>query len=233
MKTHVIHMSDELSVKMTNDAVVSLNKFNIEYELFAGIKGKAGYKILKDFGVVPSSYVHDYDWTDGTIGCLTSHYILWDICANQDQPFLIMEQDAVVVRDPIEILDSIESICHLDAYLPFENQNKDPDYKHIDHYNANIEKYEPGVHMYPRNRFYESRNITGSVFRGAYGYIITPKGAREVLSFIKKHGAFQADACLCQRASPIQRANSTYVRLNPYFETLDIQRTKSLRKPLS
>ena len=34
MKTHVIYMSEnEFSVKMTEDTIKSLNKFEIEYEL--------------------------------------------------------------------------------------------------------------------------------------------------------------------------------------------------------
>lgn len=226
MKTFVIYLSgNEFSVQMTAEAEESLKKFNIEYELFDGVVGRAGIKVLDSFGVRPSAHVSQKQWTDGTIGCLASHYILWNKCANQDEPFLILEQDGVLVRDPREILPFIKNVCHLDAYLPFQSGND----AHFELYNANIEKYEPGVKKHPENTFYIGNEVTGSSFRGTYGYIITPKGAREVLDFISRHGAFPSDKCLCSKATDIQRANSTYVRLNKFFTTLKIQKDYSLR----
>ena len=49
------------------------------------------------------------------------------------------------------------------------------------------------------------------------------------LEFTKKHGAFPADACLCEAATFLQRANSTHVRLKPFFNRLDVQRKFSMR----
>ena len=221
---------NEFSVKMTEDATRSLESFGIDYELFDGVLGKNGINVLKSYGVKPSAYVPVETWTSGTIGCLASHYLLWQECANQEEPFLILEQDAVVIRDPREILDLIENVCHMDAYLPFESENN---LDHFSVYNKNLEIYKPGVKKYPTNVFYsgKSSEVTGNVFRGAYAYIITPQGAKLVLKFIEKYGAFPADACLCQRACDRQRANSTYVRLNPFFENLNIQRSFSSRNP--
>ena len=230
MKTYVIYMSNnEFSLKMTKDAIKSLQEFNIDYELFDGVVGREGVHILESFGVKPSAHVAREHWTDGTIGCLASHYLLWDKCADQDESFLILEQDGVLIRDPREIIDQIEFACHLDAFLPFNNGNKDPEYNHFEEYNKSMSVYVPGVSEHPNNKFYGSNKITGNVFRGTYGYIITPKGAKAVLNFINNHGAFPSDGCLCERAMPRDRANSTYVRLNPFFENLKIQKEFSLR----
>ena len=230
MKAYVIYMSgNEFSVKMTEDTIKSLEAFNIEYEMFDGVVGRDGVKVLESFGVQPSAHADRDQWTPGTIGCLASHYLLWDKCANQEEPFLILEQDGVLIRDPREIVDQVEFACHLDSFLPFNNSIKDPDYNHFDEYNKSMLIYKPGVSKHPENVFYGSNDVTGNVFRGAYGYIITPEGARAVLNFIKKYGAFPADRCLCERAMPRQRANSTYVRLNPFFESIEIQRKFSSR----
>ena len=227
MKTHVIYMSEnEFSVKMTEDTIASLGKYNIEYELFDGVKGREGIGVLKSHGVVPSAHVKQREWSDGTIGCLASHYILWDQCSKQDEPFLILEQDGVLIRDPREILPDIDKVCHLDAYLPFDLETG---LAHFEFYTANLEIEDPGVKEHPVNRFYETNDITGSCFRGAYGYIIKPEGAKEILDFVKNHGIFPADRTICSSATHIQRARSTYVRLNPFFESLDKQRTFSSR----
>lgn len=227
MKTHVIYMSEnEFSVKMTEDTIASLEKYNIEYELFDGVKGREGIGVLKSYGVVPSAHVKQREWTDGTIGCLASHYILWDQCSKQDEPFLILEQDGVLIRDPREILPDIDKVCHLDAYLPFDLETG---LAHFEKYNASLEIENPGVKEHPVNRFYGNNDITGSCFRGTYGYIIKPEGAKEIIEFVENHGAFPSDRCLCSNATHIQRARSTYVRLNPFFQSLDEQRKFSLR----
>jgi len=230
MKAHVIYLSgDEFSVKMTKDAVASLEKFNIEYELFDGVLGREGISVLESFGAKPSVYVKRHEWTNGTIGCLASHYILWDKCSKQDEPFLIIEQDGILIRDPRDLLPDIKKVCHLDAYLPFDNLIKTKGYNHFDVYNTNLNNCVPGVSQHPENVFYDNSTKTGSTFRGTYGYIITPDGAKDILNFITNHGAFPSDRCLCTNATHLQKANSSYVRLNPFFENLNIQRKYSSR----
>lgn len=230
MKTHIIYLSgNEFSETMVKDTIKSLNKFDIEYELFDGVLGRKGIDVLNSYNVKPSAHVDITNWTDGTIGCLASHYLLWEKCSKQDQPFLILEQDAVLVRDPREILHLIESACHLDAHLPFNNSGAITEHEHFKVYNESMKQFIKGVKRHPFSNFYEDKTVTGNTFRGAYGYIITPKGAKQILDFINRHGIFPADACLCSRAMDIQRVNSTYVRLNPFFETLDLQRKFSSR----
>ena len=226
MKAYIVYLSgNEFSVEMATQAEESLKEFEIEYELFDGVVGNDGIALLNSYGVNPSAHINMREWSAGTIGCLASHYLLWDKCANQNEPFLIIEQDGVVIRDPREILEEVTGVCHLDAYLPFESG----DDEHYKTYDENLKKYEPGVKAHPKNYFYGGNKITGSTFRGTYGYLITPKGAQDVLKFIKNHGAFPSDKCLCEKATDIQRANSSYVRLNKFFKTLKLQKDYSLR----
>ena len=233
MQTRVVYMSgNEFSVNITKETTKSLEDFGIEYELFDGVKGRDGIKILNNLNIVPSAYVEKRDWTDGIIGCLASHVLLWEECSRQEESYLIIEQDGVLIKDPRSLLPLIDTVCHLDAYLPFDNsKTASTALEYFQLYNERVALEEPGVKNYPKNKFYDDNNITGSCFRGTYGYIITPKGAKEVLDFIKTKGAFPSDRCLCSKATHLQRSNSTYVRLNPFFNSLDVQRKWSLRIP--
>jgi glycosyl transferase, family 25 len=230
MKTHIIHLSqNDFSVKMANETIESLKKFNIEYELFDGVVGNKGIEILSSqHNVFPSSHISKTHWSDGTIGCLASHYLLWDKCSKQDEPFLILEQDAILIKDPRELLPEIKKVCHLDAYLPFENQKNIK--THFEEYNKAVEKYKPGISKHPKNQFYgKNKLMGGGCFRGCYGYIMTPSGAKDIINFISNYGAFPSDGCINFRATNIERANSTYVRLNPFFQSLKLQKQYSLR----
>jgi len=230
MKTYIVYLSqNEFSNKMAKETIESLKPFNIEYELFDGVVGKDGIEVLESHNRFPSAYINQNQWTDGTIGCLASHYLLWDKCSKQSEPFLILEQDAIVVRDPREILNNIDKICHLDAINPFDLDREN----HFDYYNSQIEISTPGVSKYPTNKFYGekvSKIVPDGSFRGTYGYIITPKGAQDIINWTKNHGVLPSDACLNHQATHLQRSNSTYVRLNPFFTTLEIQAKYSLRK---
>lgn len=228
MQTFLIYLSqNNFSVKMAKETINSLESFGIEYELFDGVVGNKGKEVLTSHNVFPSIHAEKGGWTAGTIGCLASHYLLWDKCSKQDEPFLVLEQDAVIVRDPRELLPEIKKICHLDGTNPFDLDDKN----HFEYYNSQMEKYTPGVKRYPFNTFYgENKIFPKGCFRGTYGYIIKPEGAKDILEFIKNHGLFPSDACLNHSATYLQRANSTYVRLNSFFSSLEIQSKYSFRK---
>ena len=230
MKTYIIHLpNNNFSVKMTNETIKSLESFNIEYELFNGVEGRNGVEILSKHNKYPSAYFDMEEWSDGTIGCLASHYLLWDKCSKQDEPFLVLEQDAIVVRDPRDIVNEVKNVCHLDAHLPFDLEREN----HFDYYNKRIKIDKQGVSEYPKGNFYRGKVrklIPQGCFKGAYGYIITPSGAKDIISWTDKHGLLPADGCLNHKSTYLQRTNSTYVRLNPFFKTLELQAKHSLRK---
>ena len=151
-----------------------------------------GIKILNNLNIVPSAYVEHRDWTDGTIGCLASHVLLWEECSRQEESYLIIEQDGVLIKDPRSLLPLIDTVCHLDAYLPFDNsKTASTALEYFQLYNERVALEEPGVKNYPKNKFYDDNNITGSCFRGTYGYIITPKGG-----FIHFSGEEQVESTL-------------------------------------
>ena len=230
MQTRVVYMSgNEFSVNITKETTKSLENFGIEYELFDGVKGREGISILKNHNISPSAYVKQQDWTDGTIGCLASHFLIWHECSKQTEPFLVLEQDGILIKDPRPLLPLINTVCHLDAYLPFDSDDRPED--HFESYNQMVKQEKPGVQKHPENKFYGSNKITGSTFRGTYGYIITPKGAQDVVNFLKTKGAFPSDRSLCTSATDLQRSSCTYVRLNPFFSSLNLQRKWSLRIP--
>jgi len=224
-KTHIIYLKDnDFSCEMKEDAIKSCEKFNIEYELFNGIKAEESKDFLIKKGVNPSKKFSLDDWTPGTIGCFASHYSLWEKCVEENENFLILEHDGVIIRNPNEIIPLIDDVCHLDSIIPFNDNEVD----YFKKYDNEVYDYKGGVIKYPVNKFYGDDEF-GSTFRGLYGYILTPKGAFKLLNFVSKYGALPADKSVCERAVNLQRSSSTYVRLNPFFKSVEIQRKYSTR----
>ena len=51
----------------------------------------------------------------GLKGCLLSHYRLWKKCIASAKPMMILEHDAIVLREVLEnLLDKFEDVLHLD-----------------------------------------------------------------------------------------------------------------------
>jgi glycosyl transferase, family 25 len=75
----------------------NLARIGLAFELFAGIDGFRGEHV----GI--SRYSEAAAWRDlyrpmtvGEIGCLASHYLLWQRCMDAREPFVIMEDDVEV-----------------------------------------------------------------------------------------------------------------------------------------
>lgn len=230
MKTFIIRLKGhELSEKLARECAQSCESLNIKYELFDAFTKQNGIKLLTNYNVQSSVLVHDDEWTDGTIGCLASHYFLWRKCIETKEPFFILEHDGIVLRDPSVLLNQIQYACHLDKFSPFNS--KDDSVNHRQKYDKLTESSTSNnVLPYPQGRFYGDQTITGTCFRGAHGYIINPSGARKVVEFIDTFGAYPADMCLCDGAMHIQQTEESFVKLNGFFDTLQKHREYSTRK---
>jgi len=231
MKTYIIYLKDnDLSIKLAKDAQKSCERFGLEYEMFDGVPADKAIDVMKLHDLKPSNSVKKEVWTKGTIGCVASHFLLWKKCSEQDENFVIMEHDGLIIRDPRLIENDVVHACHLDASVAF-NSNYDADSEEwFYHYEKSfIDNNKPGVRDHPSVKFYGNQDIIGGTFRGAYGYMITPAGAKRLVNFVRKYGVYPADQCLCETAVKLQRAKSTYVRLHPFFKTLNKQRENTTR----
>ena len=83
----------------------------------------------------------------------------------------------------------MESIKHLDGHLPFDLTRNN----HFDYYNKKVKEDREGLKEYPKSKFYNgkvNKLIPEGCFKGAYGYIITPQGAKDILNWTNNNDYF-------------------------------------------
>lgn len=111
MKAYIIHLSKiENSLKSALRLKKELKQFNIRSELFEGSYGDVTKEQYQHMNRMhhpwtfkgpkkPVSEEHKIrQSTPGVIGCFDSHYRLWEKCVELDQPIMIFEDDAQVIR---------------------------------------------------------------------------------------------------------------------------------------
>lgn len=230
MKTYIIYLpGNELSTKLANQAIKSTMSIGVDAELFVGVNRDAAEQFFADNNIRLGPSDGATSWSPGTMGCFASHYSMWKLCCDIDQPVTVLEHDAIMLRNPTSILNQVVDVCHLDMFMPFNSGIPEDSEMHFKWYNEHVMLYQPGVTDYPSHAFYDTRSITGDCFRGAYGYIIKPSAAKRIINFVHEFGAFPADRAICSRVVKLQKSLCTYVRLNPFFKTLRSQRVFSTR----
>lgn len=149
-------------------------------------------------------YMEDYglEWTWGTgykgmthkpyggdhwsrVACFLSHYMLWLQCARSDSDYLILEHDAVFVRDfePFEF----ESICMINDPLGATPRG--------DWWSEQMQKRGDGV--WPKTTVFDDSRPDG--LAGGSAYVIKPKAAKALVYLVDKIGAWPNDAIICRQ----------------------------------
>lgn len=116
MKSFIIHLSKiESSLKSALKLKSQLESFNIQVELFEGSYGnvaKINYTSIgrkcHNWGFKGPDILYSEEFKDelsspGVIGCFDSHYRLWEKCVELNEPILIFEDDASIVRNFIPV----------------------------------------------------------------------------------------------------------------------------------
>ena len=171
-----------------------LSNFEINAELFEGSYGN----IIKDTYSKLNRKHHPWtfkgpdnpvseEWkleqsTPGVIGCFDSHYRLWEKCVELDEPIMIFEDDAQVIREymPVEFDDVLS--------LVFSHEKKMRQYIHLLEDPAGIPQALP----------YKPASMPG-----AAGYIIKPHAAKIIVD--EYHNSFlPADNAMNQHLVKIQ-----------------------------
>lgn len=231
MKAFIIRIKGhELSEELAEVSFEHAEQLGYDVQYFNGISQKKNIaKAFLEENLTCNKDGADISTNWGTQGCFISHFKLWKHCVKLDEPIVVMEHDGLPIRNCESLISEVEHVCHLDAVLPF-NTDTESEEDHFEHYNEKVEKWiEDGVRPYEKSKFYGKTGLTGYFFRGAYGYLLKPAGAQRLIDFCKVYGAFPADQCMCINAVNIQRANSTYVRLHPFFKDLNTQRKYTTR----
>ena len=200
-----------VSEELSRDCLQSLKKFNYSADIFPAIYGKEivsrewkTYKLKFRDGTKQSRQ------NIGIKGCFLSHYLLWNRVIETRKPLLILEHDAVCLREIPKNLyvDQHYDVLNLDAYSRLKEDYEDhltwptvPGY---------IKHGSPGMPM--------SMVTTNQChIPGAHAYIIQPSGARKIVDYTNQVGALPADIALNNIVLGLYRSYTSYFRINKRY----------------
>jgi len=210
--SYVITMQGEaISENLAKECVESAEKFGIKPEIFPAIHGKdinvQWYKHnLKDFKF--NQRIKKIN--PGMVGCLISHLSLWKKCIELQQPILIFEHDAIVIREiPHSIIAKFEDVCNLDWL-----SRRTTDYDRQVQINRG-----DNVHLYMKKRppYSGLELYNKSHIKGAHAYIIKPQGAQKLVDFVWASGALAPDVVINSVSCLLTYSETSYCRINPSF----------------
>ena len=191
MKARVITLiDDEYSVRAAERCVDSAN---IPVEVFMAVTRDDAPDLMKDL---------ELDWTWGTgyrgmihkpyggdhwsrVACFLSHYMLWTQCAKLDEELLILEHDAVFIRDfePFEY----DSICMINDPRGATPKGE---------WWAG-EMIKRGEGTWPKTEVFSNERPDG--LAGGSAYLIKPHAAKLLLRIVDMVGAWPNDAIICRQ----------------------------------
>lgn len=112
------------------------------------------------------------------LACFLSHKKAWEYVIEIDQPCVILEDDAVLVRDFYRILDEVNTLKNID-FINLEVHGR----RKLIAKSAEFNLYNGSYQLFS---LYQDRSGTG-------GYILYPDGARKLIDFMKKRPIGLAD----------------------------------------
>lgn len=124
------------------------------------------------------------------LGCAMSHMLLWELCADRGEPILVLEHDAVFVREWPELEWS--GICMVNDPTGATPRGA--------WWASRMEKRGPGVWSKTRVRDPLERIPDG--LAGNSAYVLHPHSARELLALYRAVGVWPNDATMCEQLVP-------------------------------
>jgi len=172
MKTYVINLPKDSERKVFQEK--QLQNLNIDYEIINAVStndiSKQTYK------------KHKNDWQrplrDVEVACYYSHQILWREIIKEEEPALILEDDALLSKCMPNILKELASLQNID-YINLEVVGRK---KIVSRKAQMLSSCDTKLY-----RLYLDRNGTG-------GYILFPSGAKKLLALEAKSGIGLSDA---------------------------------------
>lgn len=170
-----------------------IDSANIEVRRFPACSANRAERVLEGMGI---------EWTWGRgyrgldhkpyggdyaarVGCFVSHYMLWKHCKTINEPVLILEHDAVFVRDfaPFEF----DHICMINDPRGATPRGEWWSMKMIDR--------GPGV--WPKTTVFDDKRPDG--LAGNSAYVIKPHAAEKLIRLVDTVGAWPNDALICRQ----------------------------------
>jgi len=213
IKTKVITMiGKEISETLSRAAIDSCKEHNIDAEIHHAVWGEENViKEYEKYQLRPFYNIKKSRDTLGVRGCFLSHFQLWKEVIETKEPMLILEHDALVIKDiPDSILNYSFGVLNLDAY-----SRTAEDYE--EHLNkpliAGIRKNIVETPAFSRNW----QTFDDTSIKGLHAYIIKPAGAKDLIEFTYEYGVLPADVHVNSISCNLLVTNSSLCRVNPTY----------------
>lgn len=134
------------------------------------------------------------------VACSLSHYLLWEMCVESNEPLLILEHDSAFVKrlDPTPIIDSKFGIIGINspinATFAFER------------YDQMIQRGTDEIQQAP---MLVSKEVPQGL-AGNSAYIVKPYAAKHLIDLCRKYGLWPNDAIMCQQLCDFLGVSRTY-----------------------
>lgn len=198
----------ESSEILAKECIDSGAKFHLQIKDFNGIYGESQIeKYHKIYNIHPwKSKMKKHRL--GVKGCFLSHYSLWLHCISTNNPVIIFEHDAVMLRPlPEDITNKFQEFLMLD---PFNKMKSSYHFLHNDESKYSIEEYmNPDVSP--------KYGVTEQYTMGLQAYIIKPKAAKRLIKFIKINGYLPADIQCNKGLLKIETIYPSIAAINPKY----------------
>jgi len=177
--------SSDISVSMGEKCIARAKEFGVRLDIFNAIHGADAPEIIEELGL------HQYrakmkGGRLGVLGCFLSHYFLWHECVKANEPFMIFEHDAYMLRPlPKRVLKLFPDILKLDSLDPYR-----------DTYDAELNAQgREDIIWSLHDRLDHGKHIhnKGLYSIGGYGYIIKPHAAEHLIEKVSVNGFRPAD----------------------------------------
>ena len=219
MKSFVIVLKEsEHSCKVGQETIESANKFNINPEIHPGVLGFNSLEKFNEYGI-KRFLTRDILDNPGHQGCFLSHFELWVKCVKLNEPIIILEHDAIFIRElPDNILDQFDGVLKLD---PYDVYNTNVDYNKL--VEDSLSKPVEIWHQPARNTWHG----VGEFIWGAYGYIIKPEAALSLIQFARRIGAAPTDVHIGRNLVDIKSTTVPIVKMNKRYIDGDVKAMSS------
>lgn len=215
MKCFIIRIKDNnISEDLANELISSLNAHNVEYNLFDAVYGEQIQELWSKENLKFYHKQNPNRKLPGVQGCFLSHYSLWKQCLDDNEPYLIFEHDAVVIRN---IPEQIYSLDHYDVINLDYASREEPNYE--DHLNLDkgffVKNWKPDADQKKKKGLISLANK--SSIKGLHSYVIFPSGAKKLIDRAQDHGTFPADIHVNSVFVNLGYTVTSYARINPKY----------------
>ena len=170
-----------LSNEAADICIDSGKRFGVDIEKFSGTTYVEAQDTSKQFGLFPAE---GNQLSPAELGCFLSHYRLWQVCCELNQPVIVLEHDAKLVHTitlPREI-DTTEGVVMSIAGPNFFFRGLEGSLKLRKKYRS---KLLPGINLHRYD-----------YLAGTMGYFITPAAAHKIMRSAQINGYYPSDVIL-------------------------------------